>query len=265
MTIMARGVAEGWHADKIWVELSKTKAFQRRFGSFAAVSEAMGVTNPLTVVNEILEMESGIREAYHNARSPGSDPSDKYIQKLLATGWSVAEIDDLLQAEQRVRNTPGALHNLNRILNYLGLPELHPKQLVQVMTGTAPAQMMEAVNDALRQSALAEQGITIGAAFAESLGDGSGGSLQSPEYLKAIANQAARNILRFGLEIDAGKFGISKKDILSAAFDDERSGEVDEKLEKFARERASFGKGLAGPQGFVDAAGRLKLQGLQDL
>ena len=89
--------------------------------------------------------------------------------------------------------------------------------------------------------------------------------LESPASLSAKANAVARNVLRFGLELDAGKFGLSREDVLSAAFDDERSAAVDELLEKFGRERAAAAQGTGGGQSFVDGEGRLRVQGLQGL
>ena len=265
VTLVAVGAREGWASQKTWGELAKTDAFEKRFRkTFSVVSDAMQVDDPLLVVNEILAREAAIRDSLRTYRGPDAKVTNQYVGGLIESGWSVAEIDDMLSAEKRIRETPGALRNLNQIREVLGQERLSAGQFAQVMTGAAPAEVLESVNDALRKSVLAEQGVRIGAAFAESLGDGSG-TVQSADYMKQIAGQAAQNILRFKLELDAGKFGLSQEDILAAAFDQERSGEVNERLAKFARERASLGQGLSGPQGFVDAEGRLKLQGLADL
>jgi hypothetical protein len=264
VSIMAVGAREGWSAQQTWRELGKTKEFKKRFGTaFESMAEALRTDDPLTVATEILQREEAIRESYWTYRGT-REVSVRYMQKLMATGWSVAEIDSLLSAEKQLRESPGALENFNAIQAHLGREAISGQQLAQVMAGVASSEVMESVNDALRQSALAEQGVEISAAFAASLGDGSG-ALEQPEYLAAVAQQAAQHILRFRLELDAGKFGLTQEDILSAAFDDERSSEVDEVLAKFARERSAASAGEGGPQGYVDAAGNLRVQGLQGL
>ncbi|MFH2073329.1 MAG: hypothetical protein ABIJ75_10815 [Actinomycetota bacterium] len=233
-------------------------ASNRSIQKLLAAGETMGS------IEEMLSDEKAIRESLRTYRGPDAAATLSYIHGLMESGWSAGEIDDMLAAEKRLKETPGALENMNAIRAYRGESPMSRGQLAQVMAGSAPPDVMESVNDALRMSALAEQGIKVSAAFAESLGDGTGAA-QSGATLKGTARQAAQNIMRFQLELDAGKFGLTREDILSAAFDDEASAEVVEKLDKFARERASLGAGLAGPQGFVDAEGRLQVQGLAGL
>ena len=264
VTLMAVGAKEGWSANETWAQLAKTSAFKQRFGkSFGSIAEQMGVDDPLTVVNEILQQEASIRASIREYRGPGAEDSTGYLQRLLGRGWSAGEVDSLLSAEKRLREAPGALRNLNQILRFQGGRELRAADLTRLMTGNAPAEVSELVSDALRRAALSAEGIKISARFASALGSGEGSDLGTD--FAAGAQSAARAILDFGLELDAGKYGLKRNDIIRAAFGEGATEDVKAALEKFSRERSQAAQGLGGRGGYVGAEGELRVQGLGGL
>jgi len=264
--ILATAAAEGWTPEQTWAEISKTPAFQRRYGSvFDIVSNALGVNDIYTIVTEINRQEQSIRDALLTYRGPDTPVNVEYIDRLLASGWSDGEIIKILEAQFILKQNPGAWQNLNEILIYRGSEPMTFGQLAQVMAGLAPAELIESVNDALRQQALEEQGLEISTAFAESLGEGMSLDVLSPQALQQMAESAARNVLRFGLELEAGKFGIERDEIIRAAFGEGASAETFELLEKFARERAMAAEGFDAFSAYLGEEGRLQIQGLENI
>ena len=265
MTLVAVGAMEGWNADKLNSELSKTQAFKQRYKSFATVAAALGTDHVGAVVNQIASMEASIRQSLQRYRgSPIESVSTDYLQALIGSGWSAAEVDQLLSADQRLRQTPGALNNMNELLAHAGHARLTYGRMAQLMAGTAPPDVMDMAGDALRKAALSEQGVEISSAMAAALGD-EGEGITDAGMLAGQAQAVAQNVMRFRLELDAGKFGLSRDDILKAAFNNERSGEVNELLTKYGRERSSAAQGFEGTQSFLDDEGNLRVQGLGGL
>ena len=266
LTVQAIGSREGWSANRIANELAKTPAFKQRFGrSFETVAAALGTDDVLSVTNQIATMEAALRASIREFRGEEANTNVRFLQNIIGSGWSVGEVDSLLGAERELRNSPGALRNLNQIRAHLGQEAVTFGQMAQFMAGTAAPEVFESIRDALRQSALSAQGVEISTALAASLGEGEGVGIDSPGALEATAQSVARNILDFELELEAGKFGLTREDILKAAFNEERTAEVNQTLQKFARERATAAQGFGAAQGFIDSEGALRIQGLEGL
>jgi hypothetical protein len=103
---------------------------------------------------------------------------------------------------------------------------------------------------------------------ATALGQGdTGEEILSPAEFSRQAQLAAQEIGRNINDIDLGRYGLTREDIIAASFNEESpSGksvnEVQELITKLSRERSRAETGHAGAASFQDQQGRLRLQGL---
>jgi hypothetical protein len=221
-------------------------------------------------MEEYLARETAIRQMLTTYRGAASNITNQYIGQVIGMGWAPAEIEQILRAEQLI-NAPGnenMLRDLNEVLKVSGMEPVGRRQLLEIMRGNAAPQVYEAINDTLRAQALREQGLTIDAELAAELGEGTALSVASASergQFTTAAQNAAFAIMQNRLEIDAGKFGISRDDIIRAAFGEGYSQEIEVKLQKFARERSAAAEGYGAGTGYQTAAGRLVLPGLEGL
>lgn len=266
MFIAMSGAREGWSSGRIALELSRTAGFRSRYSAYDAIARSTGSDSVLENVAEYERVEGEIRTALRAYRGPDTDTSFDYIGRLMRTGWSSSEVATTLEADRRLRNDPSALDALNNLLIFHGGEALGHDQVLDLMRGAAAPETFGMVNDALRQAALSAEGIQVSEAFAASLGSDEEMGLLSEESVTSAAQNAARNILRFRLELAAGKFGITHEDIIGVAFGEgEASGEIVSRLEQFAREQAAAAQGFGGIEAYTDAQGRLRLPSLSGL
>ena len=270
MGILFNGVREGWSEGRILRDLAGTEAFNTRFSGFSGLQQQMGGASLGSVMEEYLSRESALRQMLTTYRGATSNISNQYLGRIISMGWAPSEVEQILRAEQLI-NAPGnenMLRDLNRVLLASGMEAVNRNQLLEIMRGNAAPQVYEAINDTLRAQALREQGLTIDAQLAAELGEGTALSVASASergQFTTAAQNAAFAIMQNKLELDAGKFGINRDDIIRAAFGEGYSQEVEVKLQKFARERSAAAEGYGAGTGYQTSAGRLVLPGLEGL
>ncbi len=265
-TIVLLGTAEGWSAGRLAKEISETDAFAGRFPAITEFMEGRGITDILTATGQYVAEEEALRSVIKRWRGPDADTSIEYLGELISTGWTAAEVSPVIEAERILRESPEAIDNLNEILAYSGLDILDEDGFVEVMSGAAPAEVYEAINDTLRQQALLEAGVDIDTAFAEALGTGVSEGIYSPERYTQQAVQAATTIARNFRALELGRFGLEREDIVAAMFGEESPtgktvGEINDILGKVQREAQASAGGFESVQSFLDARGRLRIQG----
>ena len=279
MTRWVVGVNEGFSAERLWVEVSDTNAFKERFSGLDTIFDQEGTNQFTTAIAEFTRREGLIRQSINTRRGPGADTSIDYVSGLIGGGWQPAEIDELLILERQLRDSPEALDNMNQILAFQELPELTPDDFISFLQdgqrlavdpAFIPGDLFEGINDALRFQALIEEGLQIDLEFATELGEGVSDTIASPTQFSERARLAAIEIARNTTELDRQTLGISRDDIIAAAFGEESpSGksvsEISELLERLGRDRAKRATGLPGAASFVDALGRLRVQGSSNL
>jgi hypothetical protein len=230
----------------------------------------MGGASLGEVMDTYLARETSIRDMLITYRGANTNLTNRYIGTIIGSGWAPTEIQEMLRAEQLMKGEDGrlALTDLNRILRASGMDTVGPREFLELMRGNAAPQVFEAINDTLRAQALREQGLEISAELAASLGEGVAFSVASASQLgqfSTAAQNAAFAIISNRLELDAAKFGISRDEIIQAAFGEGYSQEVEVKLQKFARERQTAAEGYGASTGYQTGSGRLVVAGLEGL
>ena len=273
------GVNEGFSAERLWSDISDTDAFKGRFAGLDTIFTQLGTNQFVTAIAEFTNREGAIRSSINQRRGPGADTSIEYVSSLIASGWQPAEIDELLVLERQLRDSPEALDNMNQILAFQELPELTPDDFISFLQdgqrlavdpAFIPGDLFEGINDALRFQALIEEGLQIDLEFATELGEGTSDEIRSPAQFSERARLAAIEIARNTTEIERETLGISREAIIAAAFGEESPtgesvSEINELLERLGRDRAKRATGLPGAASFVDALGRLRVQGSSNL
>ena len=137
------------------------------------------------------------------------------------------------------------------------------------MTGSGSADVYEAINDTLRAQALAEAGVDIDTAFAESLGTGTSTTISDPSAFTQAAQSTAAAIARNFQALDLQQFGLERDDIVAAMFGEpsptgKDAGQINEILGRIEREANASAGGFAGSSSFLDQRGRLRIQGFSN-
>jgi hypothetical protein len=270
MTILLEGSKEGWSPGRILTSMSGTQAFKNRFPYLDKIQEQLGGTGTLDdAVTEWLRIETKIRDDLRKYRGPDTDLSSEYIAGIIGSGWTETEVSRVLEGEFRMKQNPGAFENLNEILAYQGMDPVDPAQFLDIISGRAPAETIGTINDAIRMTALEQQGIDIAPSLAAALGEDGELDLIPADELAVYATEAAQNLLRNRMDLAGERYGLSRDDVVKAAFGEERSTQVDELLLRLARERQMQSR-LAAPvgnasTGYIDQLNRLRLQGMGGL
>ena len=258
LAVLFQGVNEGWSEGRILNTMRQTEGFKQRFPWIDTIEEQIGGGNLQDVIDVGVQAEQDIRQAIRRYRGPDADTSNEYIAQVIEQGWTPGEAAEVLEGEFRLRTQPEALNNLNEILAFKGIEPVGEDVFLELVTGRAAPDVVETVNDALRSAALEAEGIDLAPSLADALGDGQSLDLLDSATLAPGAQEAARNIFRVGLEVDAEKFGIDRRSIISAAFGEGPTQEVNARLAQFARERQAAAAGLGGFSTFQDQRGRLR-------
>jgi len=142
------------------------------------------------------------------------------------------------------------------------------KGFLDVIQGNATGIVYEALNDALRLQAMRKAGLEIDAELAASFGEGIAESVASAaqrQQFSVSARQAANDLMSNWREVDVGKYGITKDEVIRAAFGEAFDPQTEAKLLKFARERQGAAEGYGGMGAYQSDRGRLVIPGLQGL
>lgn len=267
MGIHVVAATEGWSTDRLWTQLAETSGFQQRFPGFNAMAGRTGLGNVFSNVNEYLRLEDSYRAILREVRGPNADVSAEYLGQLITIGWNPTEMRQLLQAEQQLMKAPDMLNRLNGVLGVAGLGQVDEEQFYELARGNGPGEIFEALNDAFRAAELAEQGLDISAEFASFLGPGVSSEVTAPDAYSEQSIRAAQFIIRFGDELEAERFGVTRDDVIAAAFNQPGLGgrtpaETNEILNRYARDRAAFARGVANFQSFIGAGGRPRIAGV---
>ena len=280
MATVVAAVSEGWSPERSWEPLSEVERWTVRSRGLDVVRSQMGTTSFVDSIAEFVRREGLLRESILSSRGPQADVSQQYVTSLIASGWQPEEIDELLQLEKRVRNNPAVMDNINEIFAFQGIAPLDPDDFVAFLQDQdalsldpsfTPSDIFESVNDALRLQALITEGIDVDIGFAVGLGTGVSETIGAMEQFSRQAQLTAGFIAANQAELNFAKLGLSREDIIAAVFgevagpdgDKDRKpvSEVNRILEQFARERTRKAQGFAGGQSFIDAGGRLRVQG----
>jgi hypothetical protein len=292
MQILAQGALEGFSAGRIMRDLSQTTGFRERFEAWDwALSQSGG--DALAAMQLYTQRESSLKNALSRFRGPGANLANDYLAELMQIGWSVEAIMPILAAEEQLRADPGVFADINRLLAAEGLNPIGPVgaiallasqnqtaeqaaetlasiDLTELLGGNSPSQVFDLINDAMTLSALEDQGfVGLGLDFVRQLRNETGGVL-SKEGVDRFAQTAAINVLRFGPDIDFGRYGLDQEDVISAAASrpapsGRTSAEVNEIMARILRERQAAAQGFDAFSGFVNESGRLQIRGLEGL
>ena len=260
MTILMLGTEEELDAGTIANQLSQTGGFAAEYPGWEALQGFMGGATILDTIDEYSRRRTELTSLIRRYRGPDTDVSNQYLGTLIGTGWEAREAAQILEGERQL-SSGEALANLNDILTFNQMETVDEGGFLELMRGNAAPEVFEAINDALRRKALSEEGIDVDVDFAVSLGAGSSTAVADLASFGGSARQAALDILNNGRELEAGKFGITREEIVAASFGEPLSSETDAKLAQFGRERRAAAGGFAFGGGFIDAEGRLRMQG----
>ena len=273
MTVMVTATNEGWSSERTYGELAKLDSFKARFAGWETVQAQFGTTSDRWLDRGIHGTRGGDQAAAPPLPRPDAVTSPEYVSSLIGAGWQPAEVGELLELEQEVKGDSDAFKNINAILAAQGIPELTGDDFVTLLQeerrSTAddftPSELFEAVNDALRQTALAGQGLNIGTDLAAELGTGTSTTIQSPTDFKDEAQKVAGIVAANFNGIEAGKYGLNRDEVIKFFLGESDDPDVGRKLEKLGRERGIAAEGHAATSSFIDAEGRLRTQGYSNV
>lgn len=273
MATFVTGINEGWSAERTWQSLSSLDSFKDRFSGIATVQDQLGSSSMGDAVAEYLDREAQIRSALRRFRGPQTDLSTETVSSLIGSGWEPVEVSELLELEREVHSNQAALDNINEILAYRGLDLLTPDDFVDYLRDEkrssdpdfTPGGVFEAVNDALRMTALEKAGLDVSAEVAESLGSGFSYSIESPDHFNDEAQYVAGVVAANRHSLDLGSYGLDQDAVVKHFLGESDDPEVGRKLERLGRERGIASQGYAATSAYIDAGGRLRAQGLADL
>jgi hypothetical protein len=292
MQIAALGAMEGWSAGRVLEQVSQTAGFQQRFQAWDwALGQAGG--DSTAAMSLYIQRESALRDALARYRGPSANLSYSYLAEVMQIGWTVEAIVPILAAEEQLRADPAVFNDINRLLMSSGLNPIGPVgaialiasqnqtaeqaaatlaqvDLTELLGGNSPSMVFDLINDAMTLSALEDQGfVGLDLDFVRQLRNETGGVL-SQASIDNFAQTAAINVLRFGPDIDLGRYGLEQEDVISAAAarpapSGRTSAEINEIMARIMRERQAAAGGYDTYTGFVNQTGRLQLQGLGGL
>ncbi len=273
MATFVTGVNEGWSAERTWQALSGLDSFKNRFAGLSTIQAQLGTGSYGDSIAEYLSREASIRNSLRRFRGPQTDITESYVGSLIGSGWDPAEVSELLELEREVVDSPEALANINEILAYSDGQVLTPGDFIDFLRdgkyvgteGYTPGDTFEAVNDALRQTALQRAGLDVSTELAASLGDGSSFSIESPDRFNDEAQYVAGVVAANRNALDLGAYGLDETSVIQFFLGESDDPDVGRKLERLGRERNIAAKGFAGSTTFIGAEGRLRVQGFSDL
>jgi len=270
MTLLVQGTAEEWSSGRIMNQMAQTAGFQERFPAFSAIRQRLGggAATVSDTVRLYLQEEASLRFSLRHYRGRGTDTGPEYLGRIIGSGWSAAEADEVLRAENLLMRNPDALDNLNAILRASGMKRLRGEDMIDLMRGKAPTQVYEALNDALRLQAMQRAGLQVDAALAASFGEGVAEQVASAaqrQQFSVMARNAANELISSWQEVEVGKYGITRDEVIRAAFGEAFDPQIEAKLLKVARERQAAAEGTGAYSAYQDNEGRLVLAGLSAL
>ena len=270
MATFVTGANEGWTAERTWLAMSKLDSFKQRFSGLDTVMAQLGTSMYSQGIAEYQARESAIRNDLLKYRGPNTNVSTDYVSSLIGSGWQASEVGELLELEAEVKTNTAALENINGMLVYAGYQPLTADDFVDYLRAEknadnpdfTPSAVFEAVNDALRQTALANAGLEVSDPLAAELGTGVSFSVESPTAFNDQAQMVAGIVAANADALDIGSYGLTRDNVLRFFLGEANDPEVGRKLDKLARERGIASQGFGSSTSYIDPEGRLRVQGL---
>lgn len=279
--ILSQGALEGWSAGRTLRTLSQqSRGFKERFPYWDAVMKRSG-GDEIAAQARASQLEQGFRSIIRRTRGPNADVSPQVLEQYIRSGWEPNQALPVLEFEQSLRRNPEALQNFNEILVAQGLAPVDekgfaafsiagPRDDLADVLGQPPAQVFDAINDALFLTELEEAGFGgLDVDFVRQLKDFTGGVVDEDD-VAGFAQEAALQALRFRRELEQGRFDITTEELIAAAAGEpsptgRSAAEVGSVLARFIRERQAAAGGFEGAGGFLDERGRLRIPGFESL
>ncbi|REK25921.1 MAG: hypothetical protein DWQ40_00420 [Actinobacteria bacterium] len=269
--LMVLSIQEGWSAARTANELAGTAAFQERYGAFDAVATFLGTDDPLAVTEVYQQWEGQLRASLLAIRGPQTDVSDEYLTELISTGWSPEQIIPVLTAEMDLFDNPDHLDQTNAILESFGLAPVDEDGFIDILTGTAPSDIYQAINAALQLQSLTDAGVDIDAEFVAALGGVPDEGVVSGDAFSDAAKETALLIARNFGALQTEQFGLTQEDLVSVIFGQNNpetgktAAEIEQSLQSIQRTFAAQASGFSGATSFLNEAGELQIAGFQNL
>lgn len=271
LALVATAAAEEWSSGRLWQALSGTQAFKTRFGTAWQRYMQQGRTIA-EAVQDMVADENELREAIRPFFAGTTADNTQFLQQLLNQGWTGSAAAQVLEQAEVLRRDPESLTLSNFILEASGIATLDEVGFLNALNGVGPQDVIEALNTATAARALDESGIDLADEDLNLIMDlvDTSDRLLTVESWRALGQELALNVMRFGTELDQGKLGIEREDLIAAAFGQEApsgksSGEVMGLLARFERDRRAASQGVGGVTAFMNEEGRLQVQGLGGL
>lgn len=268
MALVAEATADEWSPGRLWAALSDTDGFRARFPAIDRyTTQGMTVSQ---AVDEYVRDESAIRSVIRRYMPPGTDISTDYLAEVITNGWTPNDIPRIMDATERIRRDPVALEQANLIMTMSGLPTLDAVGMINVLTGGAPPDVIEALNTANAGIALANAGLTdIDIDLLIDVVDDTS-TLLTPEAFSDLARDLSVNLIRNARDLDFERFGLTEEDLVAAAFGRESPsgrtvGETLNMLNRLEQERRINAQGETAAPAFIDDRDRLRIQGTRAL
>lgn len=266
LALVATATAQRWSSGRLWTELAETEGFQARFGDVIAQYQEGGETVQ-AAVEAIVADEQTLRSAIRRFQPAGAEVTNEYLHQVMAQGWTGAAAAAVLEVAASMRANPDGLARANQILEASGLETLDEVGFMNAMAGTGPAEVMEALNTAQADRALREAGLEdVDTELLMQVVDTSDRLVTADSY-RQLAQQLSFNLMANIREVDTERLGLSREDVIAAAFGEESptgrsAGEVMNLLARFERDRQAASSGFGAGQAFLDDQGRLRIRGL---
>lgn len=267
LALVGRATVQEWSSGRLWQELSGTTAFQQRFG---AVWERYKTDN-VTIADAVAQIVADENALMAAVRPWGSVDTD-VIHGWLNRGWTPTAAARVLEAAEDLARRPETLEVVNAILAESGLPVLDEVGYINALNGHGPQEAIEALNTAQAARALVESGIDLADEDIDLIMDlvDTSDRLLTAESWKGLAQELSFNLVRNARELDLGKLGMSREDLIAVMFGEESPsgksvGQNLALLARFERDRKAAAQSSDAFGGFVDDRGRLRVPGLSGL
>lgn len=268
MAVFAESVVDDWSKGRLWRELSGTDAFADRFPAMERYMQG-GITVE-QAVNEYVQDETALRITVRRFLPPGTQVDQDYLGTVMMNGWTPNQANQILQATETLKRRPEALAQANAIMIASGLDPMDEAGMLNVLTGGAPDEVVEAFNTASAAQALADADLADVDVdlLIEVVDDVT--ALRSKEDYQRLAQDLALDLIRNARELDIEQYGMTREDVIAAAFGESNPGgksigETINYLARLERERQVAAQGLAGVNAFIDDRDRLRTQGFRNI
>lgn len=248
---------EEWSDDKLMEEISKTRAFKKRFkGIEELYSEGLSVAEAVSAYRDYENQLNALykRHDLDKVVKPGD------VGRLIEKGHSIDDVTFIYEKFKQMQDNQHTFRAFNNILQQRNMKPLKKQDQMKFLMGEAPAELYDiweetAILDAARQAGI---GNYLSAAEAVRLAERTAG-VRTDTNINRAMQEAAALALRFRASIDVGRYGLNADDIIDMSMGlAPRSGvsgaELQSKMQKIAKEAEKFLRQQATPYiGFTES------------